>query len=102
MRNTILFLFGLLMLCSCNQQQQSTPTQWEYEIVEIKGSKLPRAYSPSEREELTKRSSLLPLQFQDNAEIFVDKEYQADLEVFFTDKEYKGGWKNNSKKPLLY
>ena len=27
---------------------------------------------------------------------------QADLKVFFTDKEYRAGWKNKSKQHLLY
>lgn len=57
------------MFCSCSQQQQPAPSQWEYEVVEIKGSKLPKTYSPGEKEELIKRSNFLPLQFQDNAEV---------------------------------
>ena len=32
----------------------------------------------------------------------VDHEYQADLKVYFTDKEYRAGWKKNDKKPLMY
>ena len=33
---------------------------------------------------------------------FTDKEYRADLNIFFTDKESRAGWKDNSKKHLLY
>lgn len=33
---------------------------------------------------------------------FVDREYRADLNIFFTDKESRAGWKDNSKKHLLY
>ena len=33
---------------------------------------------------------------------FVNYEYQSDLKIFFVDQQYKAGWKNNSKKHLLY
>ena len=33
---------------------------------------------------------------------FVDKQYKADKKIFFVDQQYKAGWKNNSKKHLLY
>ncbi|MDE6330611.1 MAG: hypothetical protein K2L83_07890 [Muribaculaceae bacterium] len=33
---------------------------------------------------------------------FTDHEYQADLKVYFTDRKYKAGWKNASKKYLMY
>lgn len=33
---------------------------------------------------------------------FVDHEYQADLKVYFVRQEYQAGWRNNSKKNLLY
>ncbi len=32
----------------------------------------------------------------------VDAEYKADLKIYFVDAEYKAGWKNASKKQLLY
>jgi hypothetical protein len=32
----------------------------------------------------------------------VNNEYQADIKVFFTDKEYRTSWKKNDKKPLLH
>ena len=33
---------------------------------------------------------------------FVDHEYQADLLVYFVRHEYQAGWRNNSKKHLMY
>jgi hypothetical protein len=32
----------------------------------------------------------------------VDAEYKADLKIYFVDAEYKAGWKNASKKSLIY
>ena len=32
----------------------------------------------------------------------VDSDYQADVKVFVVDSEYKAGWKENSKKHLMY
>ena len=33
---------------------------------------------------------------------FVDADYKADLKIYFVDAGYKAGWKDNSKKHLLY
>ena len=33
---------------------------------------------------------------------FVDYESQADLKIYFVDYESQAGWKNSSKKSLLY
>ena len=33
---------------------------------------------------------------------FEDAEYKAELKIYFVDAEYKAGWKNASKKQLLY
>ena len=33
---------------------------------------------------------------------FVDHEYQADLKICFVSHEYRAGWRNNSKKHLMY
>jgi hypothetical protein len=33
---------------------------------------------------------------------FVDYESQADLKIFFVDYQSQAGWKNSSKKQLLY
>jgi len=33
---------------------------------------------------------------------FVDHDYQADLKIFFVKHEYQAGWKNKSKKHLMY
>lgn len=33
---------------------------------------------------------------------FVDSKYDADLVVFFVDSKYDAGWRNSSKKQLMY
>lgn len=33
---------------------------------------------------------------------FVENEYQAKLKICFVDHEYQAGWKNTSKKHLMY
>ena len=38
----------------------------------------------------------------DKKVFFVDREYNSDLKIFFVDRKYNSGWKNVSKKHLLY
>jgi len=33
---------------------------------------------------------------------FVDSKYDADLIIYFVDSKYDAGWRNNSKKQLMY
>ena len=45
----------------------------------------------------------LDAEYKANKKIyFEDAEYKADLKIYFVDAEYKAGWKNASKKQLLY
>ena len=33
---------------------------------------------------------------------FTDAEYRADLKIYFVESDYRAGWRNSSKKHLLY
>lgn len=34
--------------------------------------------------------------------MFIKGGHKADRKVFFTDREYKAGWRKNDKNPLMY
>lgn len=110
MKQSIIILLLALILGACSNKDTS-PQQWEYNIVSFPGSKLPTVYSPNDKEALIELSNSQTLHFPEASAIpnslnLYGKEgwelvsvYTTTETVFpnFGDPSYHTGVKENTR-----